>query len=343
MLKRSGAIFVALASLSFLASPSAAETKLVKAVSDHFELYTTDNETAAKDALAHFESVRAYLLSSIHSEDPFAQPVRLVAFKSGGEFTPYIPRNGDLAARAFSETAAGRTTIVLSSCKKEAYEYGVREYAMLLFAKTAPKMPFWLRYGFSQFYGSLHMDNGQMVMGSPPARDFRGSISFDFDMGVMFRLNGGITQDKGSADFYSENPSSRVTGSSSSSSSSSSTLPSQVERGAAMANMESTTTVDYPDILWTLTHMLMFQKPYSQKFGAFVGAVAGGQDTPAAVEQVLGESLSALKQDLVLYLKLPAHATIRRPFQLEKPLAPQVSQLSGAESALVLAELKAAR
>jgi hypothetical protein len=329
MLKRYGAISLALASLLFLASSFAADTKLVKAVSDHFEFYTTDNEAAAKPALDHFETIRQYLLNSIHSPDPFAGPVRIVAFKSASEFSPYIPKGYDLTAKAFSESNAERTTIVLASSKKEIYEYGAREYTLLLFEKAAPKMPYWLRYGFSQLYGSLHMDNsGQIVLGAPPARDYRGSISQDFDMGVMFGLKGGISTNKGAADFYAESSQTAVTNS---------------KQGAAMANMESSTTIDYPAVLWYLTHMLMFQKPYSQKFGAFVSALAGGADSAQAVEQIFGQSLAGLKQDVILYIKLSSHATVARPFQLEKPVAPQMSQLNAAESALVLADLKAAK
>ncbi len=329
MLKRYGAISLALASLLFLASSFAAETKLFKAVTDHFELYTTDNEAAAKAALEHFEAVRAYLLKTTNGQDPFTGPIRIVAFKSGGEFSPYIPRSGDPGARAFSTASAERATIVMSGTKKEDYEYATREFVMQYFDKAAPKMPYWLKFGFSELYGTLHVDaSGNMVMGSPPARGFRASISPDFDMGVMFGLTGGLSRNKGSAEFYAE---------------SSQTAVSNSKQGAAMANMEATSTIDYPTVLWYLTHMLMFQKPYNQKFGAFVSALLGGQETPAAVEQVLGQSLAGLKGDLLLYMKLASHATISRPLQLDKPVAPQDSQLSAAESALILAELKAAK
>ena len=325
MRTRYGMIALALASLFPLASSFAADTKLVKAVSDHFELYTTDNDAAAKAALQHFETVRGYLLKTLHSQDPFTAPVRIVGFKSAGEYTPYIPRTGDLASKAFTESKGDSVTLVMSSLKKEAYQFGVREYAMLLLDKVAPKMPYWLKMGMSELYSTLYEDNGLMRLGAEPARDFRATVSPDFDMAVMFALKGGVSRNKGAADFYSESTAANVT-----------------KTGSTMANMEATTTVDYPVVLWQLTHMLMFKKEYSPKFGPFVAAVRE-ENTDAVIGQVYGQSLAGLKQDLVLYIKLPSHAVAGIKFDLDTPVTPQVSQLNAAESALVLADLKAAK
>jgi hypothetical protein len=327
MRTRYAAMTLALASLFPLASSSAAGTKMVKAVSDHFELYTTDNDAAAKAALTHFETVRAYVLLAFHAQDPFGTPVRLVGFKSAGEYEPYSPKGRDLASKAFSETGAEHVTIVISTLKKEDYQYGVREYMKAFLIKIAPTMPYWLRTGFAELYCTVREENGQIRLGSEPARDFHSMIGSDFDMTVMFSLNGGISRDKGSLDFYKETSRSDVPNS---------------QQGAAMSNLAATTTVDYPVLLWQLTHMLMFKKEYSPKFGAFVGAACEG-NTVAAVQKVYGQSLDGLKQDLLLYVKMPSHGVLTSKFQLDKPVTPQVSQLSAADSGTVLADLKAAK
>ena len=324
---RYGAMTLALASLIPLASSFAADTKLVKAVSDHFELYTTDNDAAAKAALTHFETVRGYLLKSLHAADPFTVPVRIFGFKSAGEYTSNLPKSADLTSKAFSATAGDRVVIEISGMKKEDYQFGVREYATLLLGRLDPQMPYWLKLGFSELYSTLRPENGTIAMGEEPLRSFRSEISPDFDMEVMFALNGGISRNKGAADFYAENASKGVP---------------NAAQGAAMANLEATTTVDYPVVLWQLTHMLMFKKEYSPKFGAFVGAL-NEQNTVATIQQVLGQSLAGLKQDLLLYIKMPSHEVLHVNFQLDKPVTPQVSQLNAADSAAVLAELKAAK
>jgi hypothetical protein len=110
-----------------------------------------------------------------------------------------------------------------------------------------------------------------------------------------------------------------------------------------MASVESDQTVDYPVLLWQLTHMLLFKKEYSSKFGPFVAAVTNGEDSAAAVQRIFDLPLAGLKQDLLFYVKLSSHAVAGLKFQLDKPVTPQVSQLSPGDSAAVLAELKAAK
>ena len=146
-------------------------------------------------------------------------------------------------------------------------------------------------------------------------------------MELMFSLNGGIRRNKGALDFYAESSQGGVP---------------NAKVGADMANQQATSTVDYPVLLWQLTHMLMFKKEYSPKFGAFVQAV-DGENTDAAIRQVFGQSLTGLKEDLLLYIKMPAHEVLHAKFELDKPVTPKVSQLTAADSAPVLAELKAAK
>ncbi len=82
-----------LSSLAFAATNSfAADAKWVHATSEHFDLYTTESEGDAKAALQHLESVRLYFLASTHAKDPGGQPVRIVAFRSLGDYSKYRPR-----------------------------------------------------------------------------------------------------------------------------------------------------------------------------------------------------------------------------------------------------------
>jgi hypothetical protein len=324
---RYSAMTLALASLLPLASSHAADTKLVKAVSDHFELYTTDNDAAAKAALTHFETVRGYLLKSMRAADPFTAPVRIFGFKATAEYEFYVPKGGDLTSKAFSATAGDRVVIGMSSLKKDDYQFGVREYAALLLARLDPKMPYWLKLGLSELYSTLRPEEGTIAMGEEPMRSFHSEVSSDLDMQVMFALKGGISRNKGAEQFYGDNSQTGIANS---------------KAGAKMANMEGTTTVDYPMVLWQLTHMLMFKKEYSPKFGALVGAL-NDQNTVSAIQQVFGQSLEGLKYDLMLYIQMPSHEVLHLKYQLDSPVKPQVSQLSPADSAPVLAELKTAK
>ncbi len=324
MRKHPRMIALALAGALPLASSFAADTKMVKAVSDHFELYTTDNEALAKPALEHFETVRAYLLKATNAQDPFAAPVRIVGFKSFGEFGAYNTKH-DPGVNAFSQASPARVTIVMSGLKKEMYEYGVREYVTLLLDRTAPKLPYWLKLGFGELYCTLRVENGQLLLGASPARSYRSSTSPDFDMGMLVTLQPGSHGNKGAADFYSQAKNAAF------------------GKQDGMGTIEASQTVDYPVLTWQLTHMLMFKKEYGSKFGAFVGALSNGEDSVAALGRIYDQSLAGLKQDVILYMKMPSHAVAGLKFQLDKPVTPQVGQLSPADSAAVLAELKSSK
>ena len=56
----------------------------VEGRSDHFEIYTTDNEATAKAAIEHFETARAYLMARFSTDDPFETPVRIQVQVSRG-------------------------------------------------------------------------------------------------------------------------------------------------------------------------------------------------------------------------------------------------------------------
>ena len=327
MRKRYRTITLALASLLPLASSFAADIKLVKAVSGHFELYTTDNEAAAKAALTHFETVRGYLLKTTNSQDPFQNPVRIVGFKSLGEFSSYRPRNVE-SDKAFAVTNADRTTIVMAGLKKEFYEYGVLQYATLFLDRTASNLPFWLRLGLSQLYSTLSPENGQISIGSAPYRSYRAGSMPDLNMSVLMGLRSrDVAGDKQADSFYATNNSTSAS----------------LAATKGMDTISNALTQDFPLITFRVTHMLMFKKEYAAKFGAFVSALSQGQDSAAAFGTVYGQSLTGVGQDLALYFKLPSHAVVTIAFQLEKPVTPQVSQLSPGDSAPILAELKTAR
>jgi hypothetical protein len=322
---RSATITLALTSLLPLASSFAADTKLVKAVSDHFELYTTDNEAAATAALNHFETVRGYLVGVTGGHDPFTAPVRIVGFKTPGEFSSHQPA-GVSAGKAFSEANAERVTIALAGLKPEMYQYGEREYVKLLLDRTNPKMAYWLRLGLTELYCTLRLaDSGHLVIGIAPTREFHVTTMPELDLRTFFALKEGGVTDKGAEDFYAQAPNSALKGKDS------------------LGSIEANLTTDYQGIAWQLTHMLMFQDEYRPKFGAFVGAIAGGENTDAVVQRIYGKSVSGLTGDLAIYYKMPTHKSGGVNFQLPKPVTPQIGELSAADSAVILAQLKSGK
>ena len=319
------AIQVILACLVPLASSFGADIKLLKAVSDHFEVYTTDNEVAAKAILEQFEPVRSYLLKATGSADPATGPIRIFDFKSGGDFGTYKPKGaGDIAA--FSTKTEDRVAIVVSGFKQEAQEAAMREYVTLVLDHSAPKLPYWLKLGFTELYCTLRVDQGggALTLGLAPFRSYRAEGAPDLNLSVLMSLKGGAATDSAQTIFNAQ--------------AQNKAFGAQDGQGMVAAGMVQ----DYPLIAFQLVHMLMFDKRYGAQFGAFVSALAGGAESVATIGSIYNQSLIGLGQDLALHMKMPL-ALVHPKIQLERPVAPQIAQLSAADSAPLLADLKAAR
>jgi hypothetical protein len=268
--------------------------------------------------------VRGYLLSVTGGHDPFAAPVRIVGFKTPGEFNSHLPA-GVSAGKTFSEANAERVTIALAGLKPEMYQYGVREYVAKLLERTSPKMAYWLNLGLSELYSTLRVQNGHLMIGYAPTRDFRTTTMPDLNLQVLFSMKSGAVTDKGAEDFYANAPNAALGGKD------------------TLGSIEAGLTSDYEGEAWHLTHMLVFNKDYGPKFGAFVGAIAGGEETAVAAKRVCGKSIEDLKTDLGLYYKMPAYSVAPLNFQLDKPVTPQIGQLSATDSAIILAQLKSGK
>ena len=105
---------IILACLLPVARSFAAEQKWIRAASANFELYTTENDAKARAALDHFEAVRAYFLKAVRAGGPPGEPLRIVAFRSEGEYRPYRPPGMDFA-RAFSQSSSAPSTRISAS------------------------------------------------------------------------------------------------------------------------------------------------------------------------------------------------------------------------------------
>src|ERR1035441_3384257 len=167
---------LAMAVVLSAATSRAAAPAFLNAVSDHFNLYTTDNEADARAALDHFETARAYLLRLFGGVDQFKNPVRIVGYKSNSEYRSHLPASIE-AEHAFSKVNGEDVTIVVDGLKPAAYEYALREYVNLLIVRGAPKMPYWLRMGFRELYCTMKTENGTVHIGEDPYVEKRPSLA----------------------------------------------------------------------------------------------------------------------------------------------------------------------
>ena len=280
----------------------------------------TENDAKARAALDHFEAVRAYFLKAVRASGPPGEPLRIVAFRSEGEYRPYRPPGMDFA-RAFSQTVGIRGSIVMMNLAAENYEQGFREYVRMVLSDSAAAFPYWLRTGLNEVYATLLPVKGQMKLGTPPRRSNTADAAVDLVVLVTMqdRSRSGVGSQRDSLN--DERPNEVVAST------------------QGLANIASASSVDWAYTAWALTHMLMFNKDYAPKFSALVQAVAGGKATGTAFGEVYGRSVGQVSSDLNLYRRMSLPFAMI-PFQMDK-VAVDVRPATPFESGILLAGLTA--
>ena len=82
---------VLVASVLCAGSPALAAQKWLRLSTPNFELFTDDSETKGRDILLYFEQVRAFSLPVLRALGLPEKPVRIVDFRSPGEYGLYCP------------------------------------------------------------------------------------------------------------------------------------------------------------------------------------------------------------------------------------------------------------
>lgn len=316
-------IFVLTAAHTFAAD------KWIHATSGHFDMYAAENEADARAALQHLEAVRAFFVTSTHSQDPGGQPVRIVVFHSEGDFNKYRPAEY-VAANAFP-IAGDHATIVALGLKPAMYEKIFQEYCQLVMDESASRLPYWLRAGLAQFYSTLKPGENTMKLGGPPTRSYHVQGTGQVDLTQLVAIDrvsylasrGKAAEEFGADTDHTTSHTSKALGKST----------------TALEEASGNVAQDFEGPDWTLTHMLMFGPDYRNKVSEFIAALGSGQDTGAAFNSVYGRSLGQVVVDLQLYMKQSSLAVVTRNFPYEKPAPPQVKPVTKEEQDGVFAEI----
>ncbi|MBI1899266.1 MAG: tetratricopeptide repeat protein [Acidobacteria bacterium] len=135
----------------------------IKARSANFELYTTNGEKRAREAVLFFEQVHDLFLR-VRSGKPTLEPVRIIAFRNEKEYKPYRP--GEFAA-AYYLASELRDTILMSALGSESFPVAVHEYTHLWLKHSGLKLPPWLNEGLADIHSTLRQQGKQVVIGHP--------------------------------------------------------------------------------------------------------------------------------------------------------------------------------
>jgi tetratricopeptide (TPR) repeat protein len=158
------------ARISMLAVASLAsargEDKWIRLTSAHFEMFTSNGEKQAREALATFEQARSFFLQASLSHSASNFPVSIVAFRGPKGYQPYRFNSG---ASAFYLGTESRDFIVMQDLEPEHYPVAVHEYTHLIVRHSGMILPLWLNEGLADLYSTLEPHGDFVLVGRPLA------------------------------------------------------------------------------------------------------------------------------------------------------------------------------
>jgi tetratricopeptide (TPR) repeat protein len=136
----------------------------LKLKTSNFELYTTAGERRGREAILHFEKVRDFFLKAGKLGSSSETPVRIIAFRSQGEYRPYQP--AEFVAAFYQGGSSGQDYIVMGTLSGSTYPIAVHEYVHLLVRHSGSKLPPWMNEGMAELFSTLRPVGNQVEIGS---------------------------------------------------------------------------------------------------------------------------------------------------------------------------------
>jgi len=144
--------------------PLLAGQRWISVTTPHFEMYTTNNEKQAIQALQVFEQVRYFFLQNSKGKQAPEDRVRIIAFSSEKEYKPYRLNGGSFAYYVQSRE---RDYIVMQDIQADHHQAAVHEYTHLIVQHMKLELPIWLNEGMADLYSSLEPHGSQAMVGRP--------------------------------------------------------------------------------------------------------------------------------------------------------------------------------
>jgi tetratricopeptide (TPR) repeat protein len=136
--------------------------------SEHFELYSQGDDSAARSALLWFEQLRAFYLQKTGLPPESLRPVRVINFRSAREYQPY--RLG-LASDAHFIGTENQDYIVMAALDARQFPTAAHEYAHSILHAAGLQFPPWFAEGLAEFFSTVRIsERGCTLGGDLPAR-----------------------------------------------------------------------------------------------------------------------------------------------------------------------------
>jgi len=163
---------VSLAALSilFLFNAPAAGERWVNGRSGDLAFYSDGSDGVTAQIAERILGLRAYLESVTGSNLSVAGPVSFVIFEDESDFVQSKPSSvgvldaGYLIPHEFGSWAATTGDPSLGPIR-----FVYRQYVLHLLHHEAPNLPLWFRDGLGEVYSNFEIENGEALVGRPPA------------------------------------------------------------------------------------------------------------------------------------------------------------------------------
>lgn len=138
------------------------------AKTQHFELYSQNGAATARSALIWFEQLRTFFQQQTGLSLDNRLPVRVIGFRSEGEYRPYRLRPTSDAYYVGTENC---DYIVMPALDASEFSTAAHEYAHLILHARGLRLPPWLNEGLAEFFSTLRIsDRSWNLGGDLPAR-----------------------------------------------------------------------------------------------------------------------------------------------------------------------------
>ncbi len=136
--------------------------------SEHFELYSQGDDAAARSALVWFEQLRAFYLQKTGMAAESLHPVRVIGFRSAGDYQPYRLR---LASDAHYIGTENLDYIVMAALDAGQFPTAAHEYTHSILHAAGLKFPTWFAEGVAEFFSTVSISERECTLGGNlPAR-----------------------------------------------------------------------------------------------------------------------------------------------------------------------------
>ncbi len=227
--------------------------------SPHFLLFTDAGDKAGRALLESLEQVREVFREPGGSPRGSPLPVRVYLFASAGEYRKFQP---SAPVKGFYQGGPDANHIVLLSSGAETRRIAFHEYVHLVLNHSSVRLPQWFEEGVAEFYSTLEVRRGKIVVGRPVESHVRLLAASDWlgaeTLAAVTRRSPLLDEAGRAGIFYAQS--------------------------------------------WALVHMLNFSELYRGRLAGYAARLADGEPAASAFESAFGRTLSQALEDLRGYL-----------------------------------------